>query len=605
MTGIISLDEMDEANETMLEILRNSFDSVTKFNPHHDELGRFTTGGVSSAVADSIIARVKANGGLSVKILTGEEPTDGFMVAQQGQNLEVKEEDFFDAKKGKAALSAYLKAKKLVFGEDQYLGLWWNKDKNEISLDVVDRIKTRSKATKAGRERNQQAIWDVKNQEEINTGGTGDRTTEPTLASSETSKAFGGDDGSGDRGFRVPSLGKFRTGKQRVVQQTIRTKVFKVSFGGDRSEAGRYAANMRWKGNTVEGTGFVSPKKMSNPVLLDGQGHNMLREDGDILLASGQDADIEPDIGSPYAAYAKRQVVRGIVAGMTDVSEEEISEACLELFGTASNLPNGLAVNIDKQKLVQHFVDQWASSSNDSQRDSLLVQQVVQKVFGLDDALQPQEMESEDNWSAEEPDSEAKELLGNPVVEKVLISFVKAQYANTQAYLKSKGITEVMVFRGMNHPELAEELKDYRFAHYERMSERGEIVLENDDGTERDYGDITDEEFNSLVPEGVVSVNMKMRPLSSFSVTKDIASRFGSQGLYGEQATGVFLSAKVPAARIFSTPLTGVGCFDEDEFVVLGGFFGATASASSAGDDDFNYDDMFRPSDPQRVTTYG
>jgi len=225
-------------------------DQVAKFNPYHDELGRFTTGGVSSAVADSIIARVKANGGLSVKILTGEEPTDGFMVAQQGQNLEVKEEDFFDAKKGKAALSAYLKAKKLVFGKDQYLGLWWNKDKKEISLDVVDRIKTRSKATKAGRERNQQAIWDVKNQEEINTGGTGDRTTEPTLASSKTSKAFGGDDRSGDRGVRIPSLGKIRTGKQRVVQQTIRAKVFKVSFGGDRSEAGRYAANMRWQGRS-------------------------------------------------------------------------------------------------------------------------------------------------------------------------------------------------------------------------------------------------------------------------------------------------------------------------------------------------------------------
>ena len=222
-------------------------EQVTKFNPNHDELGRFTTGGVSSAVADSIIARVKANGGLSVKILTGEEPTDGFMVAQQGHNQEIKEEEFFDAKKGRAALSAYLKAKKLVFGKDQYLGLWWNKDKKEISLDVVDKIKTRSQATKAGRERNQQAIWDVKNQEEINTGGTGDRTTEPTLASSETSKAFGGDDGSGDRGVRVPSLGKFRTGKQRVVQQTIRAKVFKVSFGGNASEAGRYAAQQRWK----------------------------------------------------------------------------------------------------------------------------------------------------------------------------------------------------------------------------------------------------------------------------------------------------------------------------------------------------------------------
>ena len=37
---------------------------------------------------------------------------------------------------------------------------------------------------------------------------------------------------------------------EAALRKSVREQMHKVSFGGDRSEAGRYAANMRWKGNT-------------------------------------------------------------------------------------------------------------------------------------------------------------------------------------------------------------------------------------------------------------------------------------------------------------------------------------------------------------------
>jgi len=38
---------------------------------------------------------------------------------------------------------------------------------------------------------------------------------------------------------------------EATIRKSVREQMHKVSFGGDRSEAGRYAANQRWKGRTV------------------------------------------------------------------------------------------------------------------------------------------------------------------------------------------------------------------------------------------------------------------------------------------------------------------------------------------------------------------
>ena len=404
-------------------------------------------------------------------------------------------------------------------------------------------------------------------------------------------------------------------------EPTSLADVIKASFGGDRSEAGRYAANIRWQGQTVEdpssekGTGFISPTKMENPLLRDGLGRNMLRSDVEILrklnkdfLAQliGQTTDFIDDVPeeqfrSPElrAKLAKHEVVKGIVAGMQNLTQEEIRIACEML-----NLPSSETLNDDARQTMlrtfaQHFVDQWAETSNDHERDSLMVQEVVKKVFNLEDAA------TVDAFGDESMNSFQKEALSKlkiaPPLEKALTALVKAQYANTQAYLASKGITEVAVSRGMTHPELAEDLKDYRMSHFYRMTENGEIELQGDPERNDDIiGNITEEEFDEFVPKGVLNVEVKMRPLSSFSVSRHVAEAFG------ESSTGkkVFLETKVPVSRIFSTPLTGVGCLSEDEFVLLGGNLTVKASESMTADEDFDYDIMF-PSKKEEIKSYG
>jgi len=385
----------------------------------------------------------------------------------------------------------------------------------------------------------------------------------------------------------------------------------KASFGGNRSEAGRYAANVRWQNQASEkGTGFISPNKMKDPLLREGLGHGMFLNELLFLRQQDSNADLMSndnwdDRDITDAKVAKREVVKGIVAGMQNLSQEEISIAC-----DGVGLPTSKTVNDDARQTMlntfaQHFVDQWANTSNDHETDSLMVQEVVKKVFNLEDSATVDTFKNFDDIQAVQKKAEAR-LNVNPPLEKALTAFVKAQYANTQAYFASKGITEVVVSRGMNHPELAEDLKDYRFGHFDRMTDNEEIELQGDPERNDDIvGNITEEEFDKFVPEGVLTVSMKMRPLSSFSVNRFVANGFRtSDGSQGSKDIGVFLSAKIPVARIFSTPFTGVGCLKEEEFVVLGGQLDAKASRSSAGDEDFDYDIMF-PSKKEEIKTYG
>ena len=399
-------------------------------------------------------------------------------------------------------------------------------------------------------------------------------------------------------------------------ESTSLADLLKASFGGDRSEAGRYAANIRWQNNAKDkGTGFVSPTKMKETLLMDGLGRNMLKDDLKILEKLDSNADLIADNSESRRAdleakLAKREVAKGIVAGMQNITEEEIEIANDALGLSLSNLPNDFGRQAMLASFAQHFVDQWANTSNDHEKDSLMVQEVVKKVFNLDEAAPVDSLENYSDIKNVQEGAEF-ELSNNRPLEKALTALVKAQYANTQAYLASKGVTEVIIYRGMNHPELAEDLKEYRLSHFYKLEERGEIELEERDGVSADdrnsdiTGNISDEEFDEFVPEGVVNISMKMRPLSSFSVERGIANSFRtSDGSQGSKDEGVFLKTRVPVARIFATPLTGVGCLDESEFVILGGELDAKASRSSASDEDFDYDNMF-PSRKEEIKSYG
>jgi hypothetical protein len=137
--------------------------------------GNWARGRVSAKLTQSILDRVKANGGLSVNMKDGSEPTKGYMVASPVKQAPVVDaDDFFNPAKGRKILGDFVKAnKKDLGGGKKYLGLWHNKEDNKVYLDVSENVQDKSTATRLGRERNQISIWDVVNFEEIGTGGTG------------------------------------------------------------------------------------------------------------------------------------------------------------------------------------------------------------------------------------------------------------------------------------------------------------------------------------------------------------------------------------------------------------------------------------------------
>ena len=189
-----------------------------KFNPNHDELGRFaTSSGMSGSTAESIISRTQANGGLSVRMISGREPRGGYMVATSnayGQIVEAS--DFYDRKKGIKILADYAKANKsrLVDGK-YYLGLWHNE--GQVYLDVSEHVMDRTKAINEGRVRNQKSIWDVANFAEIDTGGSG--VDVQKHRSDSDSRGYFDDDGRADR--RVGGEGIRRVGQTRVIKFAV------------------------------------------------------------------------------------------------------------------------------------------------------------------------------------------------------------------------------------------------------------------------------------------------------------------------------------------------------------------------------------------------
>lgn len=130
---------------------------------------------VAPEIVRSTLERVKENGGLSVSLKDGSEPTKGFMVAK-GKKFAaiVKADDFFDETKGAEILSSYMKQHKSEFSNsNNYLGLWHNTDDGQVYLDVSENIEDEGEAISRGRDRDQISIWDVANFKEIDTGGTG------------------------------------------------------------------------------------------------------------------------------------------------------------------------------------------------------------------------------------------------------------------------------------------------------------------------------------------------------------------------------------------------------------------------------------------------
>ena len=188
----------------------------------------------------------------------------------------------------------------------------------------------------------------------------------------------------------------------------------------------------------------------------------------------------------------------------------------------------------ERAAMVNRFVVQWATTSNDSNPRSLAIQEVARDLFGLEDTAEWRHHRGTPTAAA---DAIAEQRGDN---EQVWTELLLAQYDATQERFAENDITHVRLYRG--HNAWAEDLG-------------------NDDWV--------DDVFDGYDPAAGTNVEVPLRPMTSFSYDPTTAVAFAA-GRDGPQERLV-MEGVVPVERVISTPRTGVGSLAEREVVVLGG----------------------------------
>ncbi len=120
------------------------------------------------------LAQRAQKGGFSVRGVTFDSPTQGYMVgrASGGVVLPAK-----NRKEIASTIRKFLDDNAEMFRQNPnlFFGGWFNKKDKQIYLDFADNVASEQAAVRLGSPefRDQMAVWDVKNGKEIETGGTG------------------------------------------------------------------------------------------------------------------------------------------------------------------------------------------------------------------------------------------------------------------------------------------------------------------------------------------------------------------------------------------------------------------------------------------------
>jgi hypothetical protein len=188
-------------------------------------------------VASDIVRFTQEWGGLSINMVDGSMPTTGYMVAKPPEFGRIVDEiDFINPVKGPKILSDYMKTHKNDLGNGKnYLGTWLNESK--VYLDVAENIQELFEAIRLGKERNQKAIWDVANLDEIDTGGTG--LVEKGSQDGRVEEHLG-NDRRGDRRVRTANLGQ-SSGEEKLTVFVKPPVVKHLAGQHDQSSHGSWA----------------------------------------------------------------------------------------------------------------------------------------------------------------------------------------------------------------------------------------------------------------------------------------------------------------------------------------------------------------------------
>jgi hypothetical protein len=190
-----------------------------------------------------------------------------------------------------------------------------------------------------------------------------------------------------------------------------------------------------------------------------------------------------------------------------------------------------LEISNSTYQIVNDYVHSWASSASDSSLKSLQMQQAARDLFGSGGK----------SWDGFVRGEAPGGVWSNRTQERMVKALVRETYKNTQEKLAKAGITEVYLSRGMSVRTVAQAMRDSGDLNMSEWKERP-------NGT-RPY-------------RWTSEIEVDANPLSSYSWMTSTASSFGG-------SAEAVLAMKVPAKNIFSTAISGPGCYHEQEVIVL------------------------------------
>jgi hypothetical protein len=336
---------------------------------------------------------------------------------------------------------------------------------------------------------------------------------------------------------------------QRVSPSEFDTEdaIEKTRFAS-RSEAGRYAANIRWMGHISEKVKLafrvVKPKSEQLSDLEDANS----QETQQILDAGFGGGD------KPLAAW-KEVAMYQIVAAMDVMNpNDERYQRIIDKLDAMMCFSYATWGDTLLEKCVYSLINSWAITSNDHNPLALATQDIAKEMFGLTESdewtLDPRKWTPE---GLQQIMDRTDIIVNDPDISTLIRDVLQAQYQLTQKYFAEKGITEIEVFRGVEL--VAETQRIYP------------VVTETLHNLPDGVPEATSEEVNDVLREiydGNYRVNASTRPLSSWTLSRDTAKDF-ADGRYG-----VVMRATIPVKDIFSIPQTGFGELREKEVVILG-----------------------------------
>lgn len=385
--------------------------------------------------------------------------------------------------------------------------------------------------------------------------------------------------------------------------------LIKASFGGDRSAAGRYAANMRWRGQgkvagfigqskyKLGADGSIHPKALMSEMAAETQ--NVFTNKEDVpSWAENEDLSIS----------WKNLVCRNIATNMTDVRAGEIADVVLALtpntfeFGelrAEMELIKDFEEGLVTEKTVfssndgriltskEDYINRAFQAAQDSEK-TVDYERVLSKRydFALENSISLTNPSPEldlklkelgakhlvQSWAKTSNDGATLSLAIQDTAQQVFkpnaVSWdpETQQAENKFSYSPSTTITDAStkVFSSF--------LKAQYAATQQYFDSKGikEVTLfrgmKQPPIEDIDYDGDDSEESNMYTPQ---QAEITMRPLSSWSTNLDVANDFAGYGGANYRG-GILAKARIKTKDILSIPYTGVGCLGEDEVVVIG-----------------------------------